>query len=122
MTNVALLSGNLTRDPEMRYTPAGMAVTEFTVAVNEGYGEKRTTQFIRCVAFGPLAESVAERARKGVQAIVEGRLATDSWTNKEGKKQERTKVIARTVQVIARAAPSPTPAEDEEIDLSALPF
>jgi len=123
MTNVAVVVGNLTRDPEMRYTPGGQAVTEFTVAVNEGFGEKRTTQFIRCVAWDKLAESVAERARKGSKVVVDGRLATDSWKNKEGKTQERTRIIARGVQIVSgRVAPESSAEAQEPLDLSDLPF
>jgi len=79
--NKAMIIGNLGRDPEMRYTPNGQAVTQFTVAVNRNYkdanGEwKEETEWFRVVAWGPLAERTAEYLRKGRKVYVEGRLQT----------------------------------------------
>ena len=79
--NKAMIIGNLGRDPEMRYTPNGQAVTQFTVAVNRNYkdasGEwKEETEWFRVVAWAPLAERTAEYLRKGRKVYVEGRLQT----------------------------------------------
>ncbi len=120
MTNVAVLGGNLVRDPELRYSAAGKAFTKFTVAVNEGTGDKRTTYYIDCTCFEDTAESVAEQARKGSRVIVEGRIATDSWKDKEGRPRRTTYVLARTVGVIPRPAQASVPLAEE--DLSEIPF
>lgn len=120
MTNTAVLVGNLTRDPELRYIASGKAVVEFTVAVNEGFGEKRTTQFIRVVAWERLAEAVAENARKGNRVIIEGKLTSDTWKDREGKPREQTRVLARTVAVIPLRPVERT--EDDALDLSDIPF
>ena len=88
--NKAMIIGNLGRDPEMRYTPNGQAVTQFTVAVNRNYkdanGEwKEETEWFRVVAWGPLAERTAEYLRKGRKVYVEGRLQTRNWEARTGR-------------------------------------
>src|SRR5664279_4016663 len=89
--NKAMIIGNLGRDPEMRYTPNGQAVTQFTVAVNRSYrvGEewKEETEWFRVVAWAQLAERTAEHLRKGNKVYVEGRLQTRSWEDKDGQKR-----------------------------------
>ncbi len=100
--NKAMIIGNLGRDPEMRYTPNGQAVTQFTVAVNRNYkdqsGEwKEETEWFRVVAWGPLAERTAEYLRKGRKVYVEGRLQTRSWEGQDGQKRYTTELIANTV-------------------------
>lgn len=130
MLNKVMLIGNLGRDPEMRYTPSGKAVTSFSIAVNDGYGEKRHTTWFRVECWDKLAEIAAEYARKGSTVYVEGRLAIDEWEEKDTHaKRERAKVIARDVTVIAGRAPkNENPFEPrslpnaEEAELSELPF
>lgn len=99
--NLVVVSGNLTRDPEMRYTPQGKAVTEFTVADNYGSGEQRTTEFFRCVAWEKLAETVAEYTRKGRKVLVTGRLTTDKWTDSKGTQRETMKIRASSVEFMS---------------------
>ena len=103
--NKAMIIGNLGRDPEMRYTPNGQAVTQFTVAVNRNYkdssGEwKEETEWFRVVAWGPLAERTAEYLRKGRKVYVEGRLQTRSWEGQDGQKRYTTELIANTVTAL----------------------
>ncbi len=100
--NKAMIIGNLGRDPEMRYTPNGQAVTQFTVAVNRNYkdqsGEwKEETEWFRVVAWAALAERTAEYLRKGRKVYVEGRLQTRSWEGQDGQKHYTTELIANTV-------------------------
>ena len=100
--NKAMIIGNLGRDPEMRYTPNGQAVTQFTVAVNRNYkdasGEwKEETEWFRVVAWGPLAERTAEYLRKGRKVYVEGRLQTRNWEGQDGQKHYTTELVASTV-------------------------
>jgi single-strand DNA-binding protein len=142
--NKAMIIGNLGRDPEMRYTPNGQAVTQFTVAVNRNYkdaaGEwKEETEWFRVVAWGPLAERTAEHLRKGRKVYVEGRLQTRSWEDKDGQKRYTTELVASTVTSLdprpreegapepagARPARGGDPAPSEELgssDLDELPF
>jgi single-strand DNA-binding protein len=103
--NKAMIIGNLGRDPEMRYTPNGQAVTQFTVAVNRNYkdstGEwKEETEWFRVVAWGPLAERTAEYLRKGRKVYVEGRLQTRSWEGQDGQKRYTTELVASTVTAL----------------------
>jgi single-strand DNA-binding protein len=100
--NKAMIIGNLGRDPEMRYTASGQAVTQFTVAVNRNFrgpdgNWQEETEWFRVVAWGPLAERTAERLRKGNKVYVEGRLQTHEWQDKEGQKRYTTELIAQTV-------------------------
>ena len=93
--------GTLTRDPEMRYTPSGVAVVELGVAVNERTKNKQTNQwedgdasFFDCTVFNQQAENVAESLQKGSRVILRGRLKMDSWEDKEtGKPRTKIKVI-----------------------------
>ena len=100
--NKAMIIGNLGRDPEMRYTPNGQPVTQFTVAVNRNYkdasGEwQEETEWFRVVAWGPLAERTAEYLRKGRKVYVEGRLQTRQWEDQSGQKRYTTELVANTV-------------------------
>ncbi len=100
--NKAMIIGNLGRDPEMRYTPSGQAVTQFTVAVNRNYKDhdgnwQEETEWFRIVAWGPLAERTAEYLRKGRKVYVEGRLQTRQWEGQDGQKRYTTELIAQTV-------------------------
>src|SRR3954471_2205949 len=102
-----MIIGNLGRDPEMRYTPSGQAVTQFTVAVNRNYkdGEgnwQEETEWFRVVAWGPTGERAAEHLRKGNKVYVEGRLQTRQWEGQDGQKRYTTELIADTIQNLER--------------------
>jgi single-strand DNA-binding protein len=104
--NKVLLMGNLTRDPEVRYTPKGTAVTELGIAVNRIYtgenGEKREeVTFVDVTVWGRTADNVAEYLRKGRPVFIEGRLQLDSWEDKQsGQKRNKLKVVADNVQFL----------------------
>jgi len=101
--NKVILIGNLTRDPELRYTPNGIAVATFTLAVNRprpNQAGEREADFINIVAWQKLADLCATYLRKGRQAAVEGRLQTRSYDNKEGKRVYVTEVVAENVQFL----------------------
>ena len=119
--NKVLLIGNLTRAPELRYTPSGTAVADLRMAVNRNYstqsGEKREeTCFLTVVVWGKQAESCGEYLDKGSQIFVEGRLQTRDWESKDGQKRSATEVVAERVQFMGRAraaAPATVPAAAE---------
>ncbi|MGI8955735.1 MAG: single-stranded DNA-binding protein [Chthoniobacterales bacterium] len=104
--NKVLLMGNLTRDPEVRYTPKGTAVAELGIAVNRIYsgenGEKREeVTFVDVTVWGRTAENVGEYLKKGRPVFIEGRLQLDSWEDKtSGQKRNKLKVIADNVQFL----------------------
>ncbi len=100
--NKVLLIGNLGKDPEVRYTPGGQAVANFTIATNESWTDKQgqkqeRTEWHRIVAWGKTAELCGEYLSKGRQVYVEGKLQTREWQNKEGQKQYTTEVVANQV-------------------------
>lgn len=104
--NKAILIGNLGRDPELRYTPSGQPVANFTLATTEswnkrdGSGREEKTEWHRIVAWGRTAELCAQYLAKGRTVYVEGRLQTREWEDKEGKKQRTTEIVAQTVQFL----------------------
>jgi single-strand DNA-binding protein len=105
--NKCMIIGNLGRDPEMRYTPSGQAVTQFTVAVNRNYkdqqGERQEeTEWFRVVAWGQQAEFSAEYLRKGAKVYVEGRIQTRQWEGQDGQKRYTTELVANTIQTLER--------------------
>ena len=97
MINKAILMGRLTRDPELRHTGAGTPVCSFSIAIDNGYGENRQTDFINCVAWNKTAEFVCNYFVKGKMIIVIGRIATRTWEGQDGKKNYVTEVVANEV-------------------------
>jgi len=113
MFNRIILIGNLTRDPEIRYTPSGVAVATVPIAVNSRYkqGEeaKEETLFIDIVVFGKQAENCTQYLNKGRMVLVEGRLRERRWEY-EGQKKSKFEVIANNIRFLPRREPS-TPSE-----------
>ncbi len=97
MINKAILMGRLTRDPELRHTGSGTPVCSFTVAIDNGYGENRSTDFINCTAWNKTAEFVEKYFTKGRMIIVVGRIQTRTWEGQDGKKNYATEVITSEV-------------------------
>lgn len=112
--NIVILGGNLTRDPEVRYTPQGSAVASFGLAVNRSFktkdgGQKEEVCFVDVETWGRQAETVGEYLKKGRPVLVEGRLVMDSWEGKDGQKRTRHKVTAMRVQFLgSRGQAGPT--------------
>lgn len=104
--NKVILVGNLTRDPELRYTPKGMAVAKIGLAVNRVWtsesGEKKEeVTFVDVDVFGRTAENVAQYMRKGSPMLVEGRLRLDQWDDKQtGQKRSKLGVVGEVVQFL----------------------
>ncbi|WP_110929737.1 single-stranded DNA-binding protein [Paenibacillus bouchesdurhonensis] len=103
MLNRVILIGRLTRDPELRYTPSGVAVTQFTIAVDRPFtsqGGEREADFIPVVTWRQLAETCANYLRKGRLTAVEGRIQVRNYENSEGKRVYVTEVIADNVRFL----------------------
>src|SRR3989475_2328746 len=105
--NKVFLIGNLTRPPELRYTPSGTAVADLRLAVNRVYstqgGEKREdTYFLTVVVWGKQAESCGEYLDKGSPILVEGRLQTRDWETKDGQKRNGVEVVAERDAFVGR--------------------
>jgi single-strand DNA-binding protein len=107
MLNRVILIGRLTKDPELRYTPAGVAVTQFTLAVDRPFTNQQTREreadFIPVVTWRQLAETCANYLRKGRLAAVEGRIQVRNYDNNEGRKVYVTEVIADNVRFLESA-------------------
>ena len=144
----AIITGNLTRDPELRTTPNGATVCSFSVAVNRVYkdasGEQREdVSFIDCSAWGKLGEMINQYAKKGTGVLVSGRLDQRSFEGKDGVRRSRVEIVVEDFNFTGGGtrgdggsgtssfgasnmadAPSDIPdaTSDEEIDLSDVPF
>ncbi|MBR3236389.1 single-stranded DNA-binding protein [Candidatus Saccharibacteria bacterium] len=139
----AIITGNLTRDPELRTTPNGASVCGFSVAVNRVFkdsnGEqKEAVSYIDCSAWGKLGEMINQYAKKGSGVLVSGRLDQRSWEDKtDGKKRSRVEIVVEDFNFVgaprdnaagasaasdAPAADVPDDVPEEEIDLSDVPF
>lgn len=143
----AIITGNLTRDPELRTTPNGASVCSFSVAVNRVYkdtsGEQReSVSFIDCSAWNKLGEMIAQYAKKGSGVLVCGRLEQRSWEDKNGGgKRSRVEIVVDDFNFTGGgrgdgaggsssfdssssndSGDIPAPSADEEIDLSDVPF
>jgi single-strand DNA-binding protein len=106
--NKVILLGRLGQDPELKYTPGGAPVCNFSMATTESWTDKQgqkqeKTEWHRIVVWGKLAELCNQYLSKGRQAFVEGRLQTRSWDDKDGSKRYTTEIMANTVQFIGGA-------------------
>jgi single-strand DNA-binding protein len=125
--NKVILLGNLTRDPEVRYTPKGSAVCDLGLAVNRQYtldsGEKREeVTFVDVVLWARLAEIAGEYLKKGRPVFIEGRLQMDSWEDKQsGQKRTKLRVIGETMQLLGSRPSSAGAADAGEGSRSAPP-
>lgn len=136
--NKVILLGRLGQDPELKHTPSGAAVCNFSLATSESWNDKNSgqkqerTEWHRVVVWGKLAELCNQYLAKGRQAFVEGRLQTRAWDDKSGQKRYTTEINATTVQFIGgqasagqgnysenNAAPSQEPAQDYNISTDA---
>ena len=103
MINRVVLVGRLTKDPELRYTPSGVAMARFTLAVNRTFSNQqgeREADFINCVVWRKQAENTANYLKKGSLAGVEGRIQTGSYEGQDGKRVYTTDVVADSVQFL----------------------
>jgi single-strand DNA-binding protein len=136
--NRVQLIGNLTRDPELRYTPSGAAVCSFGLATNRSWttdtGEKKEdTEFHNIVAWNKLAEICSQYLTKGRKAYVEGRIATRSYTGKDGQQHQRTEILIEDMIILdskgagvaagqaGRTATKPAPKPKPEEQKTAAP-
>ena len=139
----AIITGNITRDPELRTTTGGSSVCSFTVAVNRNYrgtdGEqKEEVSFIDGSAWGKLAETIDQQGKKGNGVLVSGRLNQRAWEDKNGNKRSSVEIVVEDFNFVggrdggntsgSSSAPASASQEDipedipEEIDLSEVPF
>ncbi len=139
--NKCIFIGNLTADVELRYTQDQLAVGTFSIAVNDGYGDKQRTSFFRCSIFGKRAEALQKYTHKGMKIAIVSRATQDQWTDREGNKRSAIQFLVDdwefvqpkgtgepTEQTAADLAGDPSPVGDgfmslaDDIDDLNLPF
>ena len=134
--NQAIVLGNLTRDPELRYTPNGQAVASFAVATNRSWvdgssGEKKdSVEYHEVVTWGKLAEICGQLLSKGRKVYIEGRLQTRSWEGQDGVKRQKTEIVAENMLVLDKpkewsqggAAPMSAPQNDMMPPVNSAPM
>ncbi len=132
--NKVILVGNLGTDPEIRYTPGGKAVANFSLATSDTRagkdGQKETkTEWHKIVAFDKLAEICGKYLAKGRQVYIEGRIQTRSWDDRDGNKKYTTEIIANVMQMLggpkenaAATSSETTRVDDTPPDLDDIPF
>ena len=94
--------GHLGQDPEVKYTPSGKAVANFSVAVSEKYGGKERTEWVRIVAWDKLAEICGNYLKKGAPVFISGRMQTREWEDKDGNRRFTTEIVAQTMQMLGQ--------------------
>lgn len=123
--NRTILVGNLTRDPEMRYTPGGQAVVNLGIAINRQWRDKqdqlqKETTYLRITVWGKQGEACANHLKKGSKVLVEGRLQSRAWETDKGEKRTSVDVVADDVRFLSgkpgtgqrEGAPDDAPADD----------
>lgn len=110
--NIVALIGNLTKDVELRYTTDQKAIARFSIAVNDGYGDKQKTSFINIVVFGKQAENADRYLSKGSKVAVNGRIQTGSY-EKDGRTIYTTDIIAERIEFLTK---KPSPNSEEKPD------
>ena len=120
--NKVMISGNLTRDPELRRTQGGMAILSFSVAVNDRRRDQQTGEwedyanFVDCTMFGNRAESLSNYLSKGTKVAIEGKLRWSQWQTKEGQKRSKLEVVVDEIEFMSRGghqrAEEPAGADD----------
>jgi single-strand DNA-binding protein len=113
--NHVMVLGNLTRDPELRYTPSGTAVCQLGVALNRRWRDQagelqQEVTFLDVTVWSKQAETVAQYLTKGRAVAIEGRLQQDTWETESGERRSRLKVVAQRVTFLSSANGSPAPA------------
>lgn len=108
--NVAIILGRLTRDPIIKASQSGMTIARFTLAVNglNKKGQKQEADFINCVAFGKTAEAIGNYVYKGQRLLVEGRIQTGHYTDKNGETKYTTEIAVNRSEFVEKRSESST--------------
>ncbi|MEK7269755.1 MAG: single-stranded DNA-binding protein [Planctomycetota bacterium] len=122
--NKAILIGRLGQDPDVRYTPGGQAVANFSIATDESYTDKNgvkqeKTEWHRIVAWGRTGELAGQYLKKGREVYVEGRIETREWQDKDGNKRQTTEIRANNITFLSGGRGEPTSTDSGEADYSA---
>jgi len=126
MNNISII-GNMTKDPELRFSGDGKPITKFSVGVQDGYGDKKHTSFFDVTVFGRQAEAVNEYCFKGSKVGVSGSLRQSRWDSQDGTKRSRVEIVAMKVDFLSSKGtgtdnkPAPS-SEYGEVTENDIPF
>ena len=121
--NKAFVSGNLAKDPEIRYTQSGKAVCTFSIGVNSGWGDNKRTDWLNIVVWGKAAEACGNNLIKGRKVLVEGRIQVRSYDANDGSKRYVTEIVANDVEFLdTKKAAGQGGSQSNEIDSEMIPF
>lgn len=112
--NQVNLIGRVGGEVELRYTPAGKAVTSITLAVDDGWGDGKKTAWVGVTIWGPTAELAKKAVQKGDRLGITGRLSQEEWEDKDGKKQRKTKVTCEAMHLIQPKRDADTASREQE--------
>ena len=118
--NKVQLIGRITKDPELRYTKSNIAVANYTIAVNTGYGEKQQTDFISVSSWGKSGEFVSNYFKKGQAIAIVGRLKNNNYEDKNGNKKYTTEVVTEEIQFVGDKKQEESSANDKSIYMDDL--
>ena len=114
--NSISLTGHLGRDPEVRHTGSGKTVANFSLAVNDGFGERKQTYWIPVVAWEKTAEAAEKYLKKGSHVGIEGRLQQRSWQDKEGGNRTVLEVVANRLEFLSKVEAKPSSQSEQNFD------
>ena len=100
-TNIVIAIGRFTRDPELKYTQTGTALTSFSIAVNEKYKETEKVNYFDCVSFGKTAEIICQYCKKGARVAIDGKLSQERWETNEGDKRSKVVIKVDNIQFLS---------------------
>ena len=125
--NRVIITGNMTRDMELRQTPSGMAVGQFGVAVNERRKNQQGQwedypNFIDCTMFGQRAQALEKYLKKGTKVAIEGKLRYSSWQDKQGGKRSKVEVVVDEIEFMSRGESQPQPQQQGSVYDQDIPF
>lgn len=120
--NSVVVSGNLTRDPEIKYVPSGASVCTFGIAVSNKYKDKEDVVFLDVTAWGRTGEVVNEYAAKGSRLIIEGSLKQESWEDKSGNKRSKIVLVASRVHLPPKSESRAGNDDGNSSECDAAPF
>lgn len=117
--NKAIISGNLGKDPEIKYTQSGKAVCQLSVGVNSGWGDKKRTDWLPVIVWDKAAEACGNSLTKGSKVLVEGRIQTRSYDASDGSKRYVTEIVANEVEFLSKRKEQgneqPSPLDDCDV-------
>lgn len=120
--NKAILSGNVGKEPQLKYTNSGKAVLSFSMATKDKFNDKEITGWHNIVVWGPRAEKAGQLLKKGDRVFVEGRITNRSWDDKDGNKRYTTEIVAESIDYLNKGSSVEADQTEQQPITDDLPF